>query len=333
MKKRLRIAIPLLLVAAAAVWWVRRDSRVEADGLFSSGVVEATQADLGFQLPGRIVRIYPQEGDRVTAGQELAELDRAEVEARLSATRGQEAAARSRLRELERGARPEEIAQAEARLRSADERAADAARDVERAELLHEGGAISQEALDKARTALQVALSSQDQAAEALALLRQGPREEVVAAQRAMVQQAEASVAQVEALLAQATIEAPYDGLVTVRHREPGETVAPGLPVLTLRNMDDRWVRIYVREDAIGRVSIGQTALIFSDTYPDREFGGTVTFISSEAEFTPRNVQTTEERTRLVYAVKVRISGDPEHVLKPGVPADVRLREDGATLP
>lgn len=333
MMKRARIAIPLLLIAAAAVWWVSRESGAEADGLFSSGVVEATQADLGFQLPGRIVRVHPQEGDRVAAGQELAELDPAEMEARLGAARGQEAAARSRLRELERGARPEEIAQAAGRLRTADERSSDAKRDVERAVLLHEGGAISQEALDKARTALQVALSNRDQAAEALALLRQGPREEVVEAQRAMVRQAEASVAQVEALLAQATIEAPFDGLVTVRHREPGETVAPGLPVLTVRNMDDRWVRIYVREDAIGRVSIGQTASVYSDTYPDREFEGRVTFISSEAEFTPRNVQTTEERTRLVYAVKVKISGDDEHVLKPGVPADVRLREDGVTPP
>ncbi len=104
-----------------------------------------------------------------------------------------------------------------------------------------------------------------------------------------------------------------------------------GLPVVSVRDLDDRWVRIYVREDAIGRVRIGQSASIFSDTYPDRQFEGAVTFIGSEAEFTPRNVQTTEERTRLVYAVKVRIIGDPEHVLKPGIPADVLLREDEAS--
>jgi HlyD family secretion protein len=326
MKKRLRIAVVLLIALGAfSVWWLRQGSGGAATGLFSSGVVEATQADLGFQLPGRIVSIQAQEGDPVTEGQELAALDRTELEARRAGSMSQEAAARSRLAELERGARPQEIAQAEARLRTAEERVADADRDLERATVLHEGGAISQEALDKARTAREVAIAARDQVAEALELIRQGPRVEVVDAQRAMVEQARASVAQVEALMEQATIVAPFSGLVTVRHREPGEAVAAGLPVLTLRNLDDRWVRIFVREDAIGRVSIGQSAAIFSDSYPDREFRGVVTFISSEAEFTPRNVQTPEERTRLVYAVKVRVTEDPDFVLKPGVPADVRL--------
>jgi HlyD family secretion protein len=113
--------------------------------------------------------------------------------------------------------------------------------------------------------------------------------------------------------------------LVTVRHREPGETVSSGVPVLTVMDPEDRWVRIYVREDRIGEVSLGQSATITSDTYPDRSYSGEVVFIASEAEFTPRNVQTTEERVKLVYAVKVRITGDPSHHLKPGIPADVVL--------
>ena len=101
--------------------------------------------------------------------------------------------------------------------------------------------------------------------------------------------------------------------------------MSPGFPVLTLIDPDDRWVRIYVREDRIGAVSLGQAAVISSDTYPDRSYEGEVVFIASEAEFTPRNVQTTEERVKLVYAVKVRITGDPSHDLKPGIPADVVL--------
>jgi HlyD family secretion protein len=106
--------------------------------------------------------------------------------------------------------------------------------------------------------------------------------------------------------------------------------VTPGAPVLTLLDPEDRWVRIYIRGDQIGQVQLGMTAEITSDTYRDRTYRGEVVFIGSEAEFTPRNVQTTEERTRLVYPVKVRITGDPGLELKPGIPADVTLTDAGA---
>ena len=128
-----------------------------------------------------------------------------------------------------------------------------------------------------------------------------------------------------EALLSNASITVPFPGIVTLKHRQLGETVSPGLPVLTIMDPNDRWVRIYVREDRIGEVKLGQSAEIRSDTYPERSYPGEVVFIASEAEFTPRNVQTTEERVKLVYAVKVRITGDPSQDLKPGIPADVVL--------
>jgi len=120
-------------------------------------------------------------------------------------------------------------------------------------------------------------------------------------------------------------VRAPFDGVVTVRHHEPGEVISAGIPVLTVMNRNDRWVRIYVREDRVGAVRVGQPATITTDTWPERTFGGQVSFVASEAEFTPRNVQTREERVKLVYAVKVRITGDPGDELKPGMPADVRL--------
>jgi len=136
-------------------------------------------------------------------------------------------------------------------------------------------------------------------------------------------------VAQVDAALANSVVTIPFGGIVTIRHREPGETVSPGAPVITLMDPEDRWVRIYIREDRIGKVRLGQAATITSDTYPDRTYRGEVIFIASEAEFTPRNVQTTEERVKLVYAVKVQITEDPSHDLKPGIPADVTLEGTG----
>jgi HlyD family secretion protein len=155
--------------------------------------------------------------------------------------------------------------------------------------------------------------------------VNRGPRTERIQAQRAVLQQAEAAVAQVQANITNAVIMAPFPGVVTVRHREPGESVGAGAPVVTVMNTNDRWVRIYVREDQVGRVAIGQRATITSDSHPGKTFNGRVTFIASEAEFTPRNVQTAEERVKLVYAVKVAIVGDDAVQLKPGVPADVTV--------
>ena len=123
-------------------------------------------------------------------------------------------------------------------------------------------------------------------------------------------------------MLAQTGMRAPFSGVVTVRHREPGEAISAGAAVLTLRNVDDRWVRIYVPGDEVGKLSIGEKASIAADGLTS-QYAGTVTYIASVAEFTPRNVQTTKDRVRLVYEVRVRITGDENMDLKPGLPADV----------
>jgi HlyD family secretion protein len=331
MKKPMRILVPALLVAGALLTWILTRGGDSAEGaLVASGTVEATDADLGFQAPGRVLVIGAREGDAVTAGTELARLDTRELEAGLAVAEAQLEAAQARLSELERGTRPQEVATAEAALRQAEQRADEARRDADRARTLFEGGAISRQALDRAQTVLDLATGALDQAREQLALLVEGPRAETIRAQRAAVAQARANVTRTEAMLANAVVTAPFDGVVTARHREPGEAVTPGAPVLTLLDPNDRWVRIYIREDQIGLVQLGMAAEISSDTYPDRVYQGEVVFIGSEAEFTPRNVQTTEERTRLVYPVKVRVTGDPGFELKPGIPADVTLRGAGA---
>jgi HlyD family secretion protein len=328
MMKRIRILAPhLIVIAALAAWLLTRDNGV-GDAVVASGTVEATDADLGFQAPGRLLSVQPREGDAVQAGDELARLDTRELEAGLAAARATVEVAEARLAELQKGARPQEVATAEAAVRQAEQRAGEAGRDAERARTLHEGGAISRQALDRAETALDVAQASLVQAREQMGLVVEGPRTETIRGQRAAVAQATANVERAEAALANAVVTAPFAGVVTVRHREPGEAISPGAPVLTLLDPSDRWVRIYIREDQIGRVRLGMPAEIVSDTYPDRTYSGEVVFIGSEAEFTPRNVQTTEERTRLVYPVKVRITGDPEFELKPGIPADVTLAGD-----
>lgn len=326
MKPNPRVIIPLasvVILALVVVPILRRAG--ERGRLVASGTVEATEAQLGFQVPGRIDSIRVREGDPARAGQPLASLDRAEASARRQQTAAALAAARAQLDELLRGARPEEVAQARAGSDAARQRLEDAQRDFDRSQELLRKNVVSQQTFDKAKTALDVAKAQADQADEQRRLVVTGPRRERIEAGRAQVAQAEAALRAADAGLANLVIRAPFDGVVTVRHREPGEIVGAGSAVVSLMDRRDRWVRIYVSEARIGAVRTGQAATITSDTFKGRTYAGEVVYISSEAEFTPKNVQTSEERVKLVYAVKVRITGDPGFELKPGMPADVRL--------
>ncbi|GMU64215.1 MAG: membrane protein [Acidobacteriota bacterium] len=323
--KRIVPVVVVLALGGFLAWRSLAPREGEGAAIAASGTVEATEARLGFEVAGRIVAIEVREGDRVVAGRELARLDDAELAARRAQAVAQVDSARARLAELEAGFRSQEVAQARTAVAAASERVADAERDLERTTTLYEGGAVPRESLDKAALAAELARRQHEQTAQQLALLASGARPEQVAGARALVAQAEAAVATLDATLAKSRLAAPFPGIVTVRHREPGEIVAPGAAVVTLMNPDDRWVRIYVPENRLGRVSIGQRAAIVSDTFPGRRYDGEVAFVADEAEFTPKNVQTTEERVRLVYAVKVRITGDGQLELKPGLPADVTL--------
>jgi HlyD family secretion protein len=330
MNKKQRIFLVVaLLVVAAVVLRLTVFSGSSSDGvILASGTVEAAEADLGFQIPGRIESIAVREGDPVDSSSVLASLDRTELNARREAGVASAEAARAALSEVQTGFRSEEIAQGRAVLRAAEERVANAGRDLQRAERLFEGGAVSRQSLDHLETAFQLAEAEQEGATERLQVLETGPRRERIAVQRAQLMGAEAQVRQVDAALDNAVVRAPFAGIVSVKHREPGEIVQPGLPVVSIINPNDRWVRIYVREDQVGRISVGQQASLTADSYPERSYRGRVIFISSEAEFTPRNVQTAEERVKLVYRVKVQITDDPSYDLKPGLAADVRIETE-----
>ena len=324
--------VVLLAVACGIAWFVLRGDDAEANGWVASGVVEAVEADLGFQAGGRVAAVLVREGDVVSDGQLLARLDVNELEARRDVAEAQLMIAAAQLAELEAGARPEELASARAAVSAATERLGAARREVERLRPLVAAGAVAEQVFDRATTAAQVAQAQHEQAVEALRLLERGTRAERVRVQRAVGQQAAASVAQVDAALANAVMHAPFAGLVTIRHREPGESVSPGLPVVTVMDPANRWVRIYVPEPRVASLSLGAQAEIRTDGSTE-SFAGRVIHIASEAEFTPRNVQTPEERVKLVYAVRVAVVGDPGRVLKPGLPADVRFPDSASGLP
>jgi len=318
------VTLPVAALAIALTITLRSRDRAHRP-LVASGTVEATETRLGFQVAGRVDSVLGREGELVQPGQRLAALDRSERRARRAQAAAQVDAAQAQLSELERGSRPEEVQQSRAGRDAARMRLEDATRDLERTKQLFEGGAVSREALDKAVMARDVADRQWAQAGDQARLVETGPRQERIAAARAQLAQAEAALEEHDAALANMVLRAPFGGVITIRHREPGEIVPAGSPVLTVTNRDDRWVRIYVSERRIGAVRVGSGARITSDTNPGTAYAGEVSYVATEAEFTPKNVQTAEERVKLVYAVKVRITGDASYALKPGMPADVQL--------
>ena len=324
-RRKVLIPVAVLIIAAIVLKVTVFKGDADAD-LAASGTVEATEAQLGFQSPGRIAAIRVREGDAVRTGDTLAKLDDAELAARRTQAQAALAAAQALLAALRAGSRSEERVSAQEALRAATSRLEDARREFERSQRLQQAGALSQEQLDRARLQLDLLERQKTQAEQQAQLVETGPRSERIAAQVALVAQAQGAVAQIDAALANAVIIAPFGGVVTVKDREVGETVPAGAPVLTIMNLDDRWVRIYIPENRVGAVRLGQEAAISADTYPERSYRGQVSFIASQAEFTPRNVQTREERVKLVYAVKVRVTQDSTYDLKPGIPADVTLR-------
>ena len=164
-------------------------------------------------------------------------------------------------------------------------------------------------------------LEAARQARERAALVKAGPRKETIAQARARALQAAQAAEVARTRLSYAELRSPLKGVVLSKNAEPGEFVAAGTPVITVGDLSKVWLRGYIPETALGRVKLGQKVRVRTDTYPDKEYEGTVSFISDKAEFTPKNIETAEERVKLVYRIKVDIP-NPAQELKPGMPAD-----------
>ena len=265
-------------------------------------------------------------------------------------------ASKERYLSLERGSREQEIREAKANIDRAKAELDNRNRDLDRMKRLYERNIIAASRYEDSLTARDSAQAAYEAALERFRLIKEGPRKESVSegmanleGSKATLHMAEASVREVEklkhdrnALVAQleqaraslalaeddldkSTLFAPFDGFVTVKDVEQGEFVQPGTPVLTLAHLEDVWVRTYAPETQLGRVRLGQEAEVTTDTFPDKIYPGVVTFISPVAEFTPKNVQTKEERVKLVYRIKVTVDNSKRE-LKVGMPVDVVLR-------
>jgi HlyD family secretion protein len=324
MKKRVIILV-VVLVAVALFFVVRQMlHRENGNDLKLSGNVEVTEMNLGFKTAGRIERLAVDEGHRVKKDEALAVLDSREIESQVAQIEGQLREASTRLAELVAGSRPQEIEQARAQAVQAEAELQKARIDYERAQRLYREEAISTDRMETARKAYDVAVSQHRRSTEALSLVREGPRKEEIRVAETRVQQARAALAAAQVRLEDTKLYAPVAGVILKKQSEAGETVAAGVPVFRLGDLENPWIKVYVKEDRVGQVKLGQRALVSTDSYPRKTYEGTVSFISSEAEFTPKNVQTQEERVKLVFAVKVKVKNVNDE-LKPGMPADVRM--------
>ena len=325
MKKKLAMVGIIVLIGVIAALMYRSRNQQEEGVLTLSGNVEITEINTGFKFSGRIRELLAEEGQTVKKGDKMAVLDSAELEGLVIQSRAALNEALTKHTELKSGARLQEIEQAKANVSYAEAELVKSKKDYERSEALFQKEVIAAQQMDAVKRTYDVALSRHRNALETLSLVKEGPRKESIKAAEERVQQAKAALGVSEERLKDTVLFAPVSGVIMRKNMEPGETVAPGAPVYTIGDLENPWIRVYVKEDKLGLVKLGQKAGITTDSYPGKKYEGVITYISSEAEFTPKNVQTQEERVKLVFGIKVSAkNGNGE--LKPGMPADVKIR-------
>ncbi len=323
-KKRLLFLTTALVIGAALVYWSTRGPTGPSRTLTVYGNVDIRQVELAFNDSGRVKSLRVQEGDRVTRGQPLAELDSARYRDAVDRDRATVDAQAQVLARLLAGTRPEEIAEARAAVTAARATLENAEILWKRQKALAAEHDITRQRLDDVTAALKTARADFDRRREALALALKGPRKEDIEVARARLQADRAALALALRKLRDTRLRALEDGVVEDRIVEPGDMVSPGTPVFSLALDNPVWVRAYLPETALGRVRLGMRAWIESDSFPGKRFAGWVGFISPTAEFTPKTVETPALRTELVYRVRV-YACNPRHELRLGMPVTVRI--------
>jgi HlyD family secretion protein len=336
-KRRIIIIIFITLFVSVGlfVYFGQKGNRDKE--LFYSGTIEATQAKLSFQVPGRVAKVNVQEGQSVKKDQIIAQLDRMEFEARYDQARANLARTKKSKQQLEtvlnisKKTLPAEVTRAEASVKTAADNLKDAEKNYQRFEELFKKSVVTEKERDSMKLTYEVAQSKLVEAQSSLKLA-QGNLGRIDAAK----QDVETAIPQIDATkasLKQASIQldytllkSPMDGVVTNRNIEPGETVNPGREVITISDLSRVDLKIYVDETQIGKIKPNQEVGVTVDTFPGKVYKGVVSFISPEGEFTPKIIQTKKERVKLVYLVKVSIA-NPNFELKSGMPADALLRQ------
>jgi multidrug resistance efflux pump len=311
MKRKTVLILIAVVVAMGAVAWGLVAANKREKPLLLSGAVEARDVEVGSLTGGRVAKILVEEGASVAAGQPIVQFETDLIDLQIQQQRSKIEQAQANLTKALRGPRIEEIGSARAQAENAE-------RERLRQKGLLEKGVTSQQQYDAAATLAKTTR-------EAFLQLERGNRFEDIAAARATLQTEERQLAYLERQRAESVVTAPAAGVIESLDLRPGDLVGANQPVARMLEPSQIWVRVYVPEPELGRVRVGQKALLTVDTFPKKEFSGRVVEIRTQAEYTPRNVQTLDQRMDQVFGVKVAL--DPAPVLKPGMAATVRLVE------
>ena len=329
MRKELKVLIPLIIcVIVGITYYVFMQKTTDLKKLMVSGNIEVTTVNAGFKLAGRVAERLVEEGGRVQQGDLLATLDTVDLQLNVANAAAKVGAAQAALNQLKNGSRIQDVNAAQAALRSARADEGNAKTNYQRIAQLFYQQAVSAQTRDQSETAYAMAKAKADQLEQQLGLVQEGPRQEEIDVGMAQLDQSKQALLLAQAQLSYGQLFSPVTGLVLSKNVEAGEYVSAGTPIVTIGKLDQVWLKAYIPENELGRVKIGQPVTITTDTFPGKIYKGILSFISSEAEFTPKNIQTTEERVKLVYRIKVTID-NPDLELKPGMPADAVIALGG----
>ncbi len=324
--KRLLVAALIVLALGAAGWLIfqRLEAGPPADRLY--GNVEIRQVDLAFNSEGTVTVMNRREGDAVRAGEVIAELDAATYRSAVELAKARRDAAQAALTKLLNGTRQEDIDQARANVANARAMLANAQVTFERQRTLVTTSAVSRQAVDDARRALDTAIAQVALSEAALAEAVNGPRSEDIDAARAELRASEATAQLAQTQLERTVLRAPSDGVIMTRVIEPGTVVLPTTVVYSMAITGEVWVRAFVPEPLLARAVPNAPVRVFTDGRPDRPYAGRIGYVSPTAEFTPKTVETPELRTQLVYRIRIRLT-DPDDGIRQGQPVTIDLEK------
>lgn len=313
------------IVVFSALILISCPNNKNAGIISASGTIEAVEVTVAAKTSGQVEKLFVEEGSPVKNGDTLAVIDSSSLEIQLRQAQAGVDLAESQLELLLKGARVEDIRQAEEALKQAEANLQVAQEDRERIRNLYEKQSATAKQNQDAEARYTVARAQYEAAKQALAKWKNLARPEEIKSAQARLDQAAAARDLFKKTIADSTITSPASGIITHKAVEEGEFVGSGTPLLTIADLARVHLNIYITETELGKIRLGQQAEVRIDSYPNRAFPGKVVFISPEAEFTPKNIQTKEERVKLVYRVKIQIPNQ-ENILKPGMPADAFMQ-------
>ncbi len=322
MKKFIVAGVVFILLIALTLYKLYWNKET---GITATGTIEVTQVDITTKVSGYLKEVIYESGDTVEQGVVVAKISRPDLRIQVLRDEASLKKAQFQLADMKKGPRIQELAEAQASVKSSESVYEKTKSDYNRYKTLYEQGGISSQSFENIKSELDVAFNSLASTRERLSLVEEGTRPDLIDAQEKEVERSKSILEISRSILEDTILTNPINGTILTKNYENGEFVAIGSPVYTIADLSDCWVKVYVASSQLGLIKLGENADVKIDSYPDKIFKGTIKEISQTAEFTPRQTLTQRERANLVFAVKVKVE-NKDGILKPGMPADVVLK-------